>query len=104
MFLKPDVLWVYLLDNQDRSSSINEDLPEDAGHGADEGIDEDKEEEDDRLAMNSSEQLDSISFEEGQLVDEYNYRYLKKIHNYVHFSNDRIVVRKSLHIRWVPQY
>jgi hypothetical protein len=86
MFMKPDVLWVYLPDNQDRSSSIDEDLPEDAGHGADEGVDEDKEEEDDRLVMNSSEQLDSISFEEGQLVDEYNYRYFKKIYTIMFIS------------------
>jgi hypothetical protein len=35
-------------------------------------------EEDDRLVTNSSEQLDSISFEEGQLVDGYKYRYFKK--------------------------
>ncbi len=41
-----------LPDDQERSSSSDEDLPEDSDHGANEGVDEDKEE-DDRLVTSS---------------------------------------------------
>ncbi len=60
-------------------SSSGEEVGEDAPHGGnltvgEEEEDEEKEDEEDALVNNSSEQLDHIHFEDGQLVDGYNFR------------------------------
>jgi hypothetical protein len=64
------------LQEENETSSGDED---DSHHGVSVGAighiqDEDDEEEEDTLVNNSSEQLDNIRFEDGQLVDGYNYR------------------------------
>jgi hypothetical protein len=39
-------------------------------------VDDEEEEDEDPLINNSSEQLDNIRFDGGQLIDGYNYRYV----------------------------
>ncbi len=88
------ILFYFLLqvvpEDPDASSS-DDDIPEDPVHDGDEGLqqqDDEEEEEDDedRLVTNSSEQLDTITFEDGQLVDGYNFRYLKHVINFYIYS------------------
>jgi len=55
-------------------SSSGEEVEEDAPHGGNLTVGEEEEDEEDALVNNSLEQLDHIRFEDGQLVDGYNFR------------------------------
>jgi hypothetical protein len=60
-------------DEQHVSSAEDED---EDGDGDAVDVADDEEEEEDPLINNSSEQLDNIRFDGGQLIDGYNYRYV----------------------------
>jgi hypothetical protein len=65
-------------DEQHVSSAEDEDEDGDGDAVAkgDVPVDDEEEEDEDPLINNSSEQLDNIRFDGGQLIDGYNYRYV----------------------------